>query len=86
MATLTGAAIALVQHPEVQTRAQTEIDLVVGRGRLPDFSDKENLPYVSAICREVMRWRPVTPLAVSHASTKDDVYAGYFIPKGIHSI
>ncbi|EIM86325.1 cytochrome P450 [Stereum hirsutum FP-91666 SS1] len=82
MATLTGAAVALVRHPEVQTRAQTEIDLVVGRERLPDFSDKDNLPYVSAICREVMRWRPVTPLAVSHASTKDDVYAGYFIPKG----
>jgi cytochrome P450 len=30
----------LLRHPEVQQRAQAEIDAVVGRERLPDLSDK----------------------------------------------
>lgn len=78
--------MALVHHPRVQSRAQAEIDLVIGRNRLPNFSDKDELPYISAICREVMRWRLVTPLAVDHAAAQDDVYDGYFIPKGIHAV
>lgn len=82
MAALTGAIMALVHHPDVQSRGQAEIDRVVGRDRLPDFSDREQLPYISAICREVLRWRLIAPLAVSHATSKDDVYNGYFIPKG----
>lgn len=86
MAALTGAMMALVHHPYVQTRGQAEIDLVIGRDRLPNFSDKDELPYISAICREVMRWRLVTPLAVDHAAAQDDIYEGYFIPKGIDTI
>lgn len=86
MAALTGAMMALVNHPYVQSRAQAEIDVVIGRDRLPNFSDKDELPYISAICREVMRWRLVTPLAVDHAAAQDDVYDGYFIPKGIYTV
>lgn len=82
MAALTGAMVALIHHPHVQARAQAEIDLIVGRDRLPNFTDMDELPYISAICREVMRWRLVTPLAVGHAALEDDVYEGYFIPKG----
>ncbi|KAH9956418.1 cytochrome P450, partial [Russula dissimulans] len=40
------------------------------------------LPFVDAVCKEVLRWRPPVPLAVPHATTKDDVYEGFFIPKG----
>jgi len=29
-----------------------------------------------------MRWRPVTPIAVPHSLTQDDVYNGYRLPKG----
>jgi len=29
-----------------------------------------------------MRWRPVTPIAVPHCLTADDVYNGYRLPKG----
>lgn len=82
MAALTGAMVALIHHPHVQARAQAEIDLIVGRDRLPNFTDMDELPYVSAICREVMRWKLVTPMAVSHAAVKDDIFEGYFIPKG----
>ena len=76
----------MAKHPEVQRKAQAEIDRVVGSTRLPDFEDRPALPYLEAIYREVMRWSQVLPVAVAHASTEDDYYKGYFIPKGAYSI
>jgi cytochrome P450 len=52
----------MVLYPEVQRKAQAEIDAVVGRDRLPDFRDRPLLPYVSAILEEALRWHPVLPL------------------------
>ncbi|KAG6906360.1 hypothetical protein DXG01_014314 [Tephrocybe rancida] len=73
---------AMVVSYEAQKKAQDEIDRVVGNKRLPDFSDRESMPYLEAVFREVMRWHPVTPLGISHATSEDDIYKGYFIPKG----
>ncbi|KAH9055398.1 cytochrome P450 [Lactarius vividus] len=75
-------ALAMVAHPEVQRRAQDELDTVVGRSRVPTLLDASNLPYIQAITTEVLRWRPVLPLALPHATTEDDWYNGMFIPKG----
>ncbi|KAJ2936604.1 hypothetical protein H1R20_g494, partial [Candolleomyces eurysporus] len=74
--------LTLAMHPEVQKRAQKEIDEVVGFGRLPDFSDKPQLIYLDALLKEVFRWHQTLPLGVPHATSEDDVYDGYFIPKG----
>ena len=53
-------------HPEVQKKAQAEIDAVVGPHRLPDFEDRRSLPYINAIIvKESMRWHPVAPLCAS---------------------
>ncbi|KDR83250.1 hypothetical protein GALMADRAFT_876216 [Galerina marginata CBS 339.88] len=73
--------VAMLYFPEVQKRAQEELDRVL-EGRLPEFSDEEELPYISAVVREVSRWKPVTPNSVPHCATEDDIYRGYFIPKG----
>jgi cytochrome P450 len=54
--------LVMVLYPDVQTRAQAEIDSVVGRDRLPTFEDRASLPYVDAVVREVLRWRPIGPL------------------------
>ena len=53
--------MALVLFPRVQRRAQAELDVVVGRDRLPTFSDGPPLPYIVALCKELMRWQMVTP-------------------------
>ncbi|KAF7374549.1 O-methylsterigmatocystin oxidoreductase [Mycena sanguinolenta] len=74
--------LAMALYPDIQKKAQTEIDTVIGTDRLPEFEDRPSLPFVEALYREVMRWKPVTPLGAPHASTADDVYNGYFIPKG----
>jgi hypothetical protein len=54
--------LALVLHPQVQKRAQAELDIAVGRDRLPTFDDRPQLPYIDAICRELVRWQMVTPM------------------------
>ncbi|GJE94425.1 cytochrome P450 [Phanerochaete sordida] len=72
----------MLLHPEVQRKAQEEIDRVVGPGRLPDFSDRDSLPYLDCVLYETIRWCPTTPLGIPHATVADDVYKGMFIPKG----
>jgi len=54
--------LALVLSPQVQRRAQAELDVVVGRDRLPTFDDRPRLPYIEAICRELLRWWVVIPM------------------------
>jgi cytochrome P450 len=54
--------LVMVLYPDVQTRSRAEIDSVVGRDRLPTFEDRASLPYVDAVVREVLRWRPIGPL------------------------
>jgi cytochrome P450 len=57
--------VAMILYPDVQRKAQAEIDQIVGNSRLPDFSDEAVLPYVQAVLKEVLRWHPVTPLGLS---------------------
>jgi cytochrome P450 len=68
--------------PDIQAKAQAEIDAVVGNDRLPVLSDRSQLPYVEALLKEVHRWSAVGPLGVPHKVKEDDVHAGYLIPKG----
>jgi cytochrome P450 len=54
--------LALALYPEVQKKAQAEIDTVIGPNRLPDVEDRPSLPYINAILKESMRWHLVLPL------------------------
>ena len=72
----------MVLHPTEQKKAQAELDAVVGTDRLPEFSDEDSLPYVTAVLKETLRWLPVAPQAIAHCTNADDEYNGYFIPKG----
>ena len=49
-------------YPEVQRKAQEEIDAIVGPNRLPDFHDRLFLPYINAVVKESSRWNLVGPL------------------------
>ena len=91
----------MLYYPDVQRKAQEELDRLLGGRRLPEFKDEESFPYVSAVVKELLRyfissvstrilrkdgmvsrWQPVGPLGIPHYTSEDDVYKGYFIPKG----
>ena len=45
----------MLLYPEVQKVAQQEIDRVTGGHRLPEYSDKDWLPYLTAVMLESLR-------------------------------
>ncbi|KAL1672543.1 cytochrome P450 [Schizophyllum commune] len=90
--TLLNFTLAMLDHPEMQRRAQAELDAVLGPlqtpesllGQMPTFEHESRLPYITALVRESSRNRPVTPVSISHAysSAEADIYKGYAIPSG----
>lgn len=69
-------------YPGVQQRAHEELDSVVGSTRSPRFSDMQQLPYVRAIVKEILRIRPLASMGIPHYATADVTYKGFTIPKG----
>ena len=69
-------------YPDVQKKAQAELDAKIGSNRLPDLNDRDALVYVNAVVKEVLRWFNVAPLGISHRTEEDDEFRGYFIPAG----
>ncbi|KAJ6578488.1 cytochrome P450 [Mycena capillaripes] len=73
--------LAMALHPQIQKTAQKALDASLG-GRLPDFSDYGHTPYIEALINEVLRWNPVAPVGIFHATSQDHAYRNYVIPKG----
>ncbi|KAJ3483939.1 hypothetical protein NLI96_g5970 [Meripilus lineatus] len=74
--------LAMAKYPDVQKKAQKELDLHIGPNRLPTHEDYSSLIYIQAIIMESMRWQPTLPLSLPHMVIADDEYNGYRIPKG----
>jgi cytochrome P450 len=82
VSTMAAFFLAMSMFPDVQRKAQEEIDRVVGPGRLPKPSESERLPYVNAVVEEAQRWHPIAPMGLPHAVDEDDTIDGFCIPKG----
>lgn len=54
--------LVLALHPDVQTRAQQEIEKVTDGDRLPTYADRHNLPYVNAVIKEAYRLNGIVNL------------------------
>ncbi|KAJ3148532.1 hypothetical protein HDU89_004629 [Geranomyces variabilis] len=70
----------LSHHPEIQRKAQAELDAVVGRDRMPTLADMNDLQYIRAMLKEVLRFRNPFPQGIPHFTTEDDTYEGFHIP------
>ncbi|OCB89189.1 cytochrome P450 [Sanghuangporus baumii] len=73
---------AMVLYPETMRQGQAELDKVIGMDTLPTMDDRPKLPYINAICKELLRYQPTAPLAIAHYTTEDDYYNGFYIPAG----
>ncbi|THV05811.1 cytochrome P450 [Dendrothele bispora CBS 962.96] len=80
--TMAWLMFSMIQFPQVQVRAHEELDRVVGQSRLPSFADIKHLPYIQALVKEVLRWKPALPAGLPHVPIQDDYYEGYLIRKG----
>ncbi|KAJ5677051.1 cytochrome P450 [Penicillium maclennaniae] len=79
--TINNWILGMLFYPDELKKAQEEIDRVVGPDRLPQWDDEKALPYLRAMIKETLRWRPVNKYGMYHSSTEDDWYEGHFIPK-----
>ncbi|PNP55915.1 hypothetical protein THARTR1_03852 [Trichoderma harzianum] len=84
VATILSFFLGMVLNPDVQQKAQEEIDSVIGSDRLPEASDEENLPFVRGVVMEALRTFPVLPMGISHEAAEDIIFRGYRIPKGAY--
>lgn len=73
----------MVLHPEIQSKAQSEIDAIVGKSRPVSDSDIPNLPYLQAIVKETLRVHPPGPLLSWARLAIHDVHVGdNLVPAG----
>ncbi|KAF8553149.1 cytochrome P450 [Imleria badia] len=79
---ITNMIMAAACYPEAQKRVQEELDMIIGRDRIPTWEDSESLPQVHAYIMEALRWRPVAPIGIAHRATQDVVWRGQCIPAG----
>ncbi|KAJ5050651.1 uncharacterized protein L3040_002526 [Drepanopeziza brunnea f. sp. 'multigermtubi'] len=79
--------LAMCCYPEWQAKLREEMRACIG-DRAPEWQDREQLPLLRAVVKEVVRWRPPVPTGIPHRLEKDDVYNGYHIPAGatIHAL
>uniref|UniRef100_A0A8C5RAI2 Cytochrome P450 n=1 Tax=Leptobrachium leishanense TaxID=445787 RepID=A0A8C5RAI2_9ANUR len=81
--TLRYGILSLMKHPEIAARMQEELDEAVGRNRLPSMEDRSKMPYVDATIHEIMRITAIIPLSLPRVTTRETLYRGYKLPKGI---
>ncbi|KAD7116432.1 hypothetical protein E3N88_03700 [Mikania micrantha] len=73
----------MVLHQDIQAKAQDEIEDLVGPSRPVQDSDVQNLVYVQAIVKEVLRLHPPGPLLSWARLATHDVHLGkFFVPAG----
>jgi cytochrome P450 len=73
----------MVLHPEIQAKAQSEVDAVVGRGRAVTDEDVARLPYIQSIVKETLRMHPPGPLlSWARLAVHDAHVGGHLVPAG----
>ncbi|RYP00941.1 hypothetical protein DL764_006342 [Monosporascus ibericus] len=76
--------MACLAYPTTMQQAQDELERVCGANahRLPSLDDLPSLPYMCAVVKEVLRWRPTVPLVPQRVLVKDLEFEGYRFPAG----
>ncbi|KAF5806043.1 putative cytochrome P450 [Helianthus annuus] len=75
------AVARFIEAPSIQSRIYEEIKSVVGERKINE-KDIENMPYLNAVVKELLRKHPPTYFSLTHSVTEPAKLAGYDIPKG----
>ncbi|XP_019642654.1 PREDICTED: cytochrome P450 2U1-like [Branchiostoma belcheri] len=78
--TIRWALLYMMVNPEIQEKVHQEIDSVLGQSP-PSYAQRNLLPYTAATIAEVQRIKPIVPLGVPHAASRDTTLNGYNIPR-----
>ncbi|KAM5574220.1 geraniol 8-hydroxylase [Rosa sericea] len=81
-ATMEWAMAELLRNPEILSKAQAELEQVIGKGKLVEESDIARLPYLQAIIKETFRVHPTVPFLLPRKAEANIEIGGYIIPKG----
>ncbi|CCO31959.1 Steroid 17-alpha-hydroxylase/17,20 lyase [Rhizoctonia solani AG-1 IB] len=73
--------LALIKDIACQKRARDEIDSIYDEENIPKWEDEQQMPFVRALVKEVLRWRPPIPAGVPHRLEQDDYFEGLYLPK-----
>ncbi|CZR60337.1 uncharacterized protein PAC_10233 [Phialocephala subalpina] len=76
---MTQLVAAMAIYPEWVKKAQAMLDEVCSANaeRMPTLDDRSKLPYITAVVKEGLRWRPFNQLGQPHMLIQDDEYEGY---------
>ncbi|PON33269.1 Cytochrome P450, E-class, group I [Trema orientale] len=80
--TLEWSMTELLRKPEILSKAQAELERVIGKGNQVQESDIAGLPYLQAIIKETFRLHPPAPLLLPRKAETDVEVCGYTVPKG----
>nr|ALT04745.1 CYP76 [Mirabilis jalapa] len=80
--TLEWTMVELLRHPNILTKAQTELSQVIGKDKLVQESCITKLPYLQSILKETFRLHPPTPFLLPHKAIENVELCNYHIPKG----
>ncbi|KAM5574527.1 geraniol 8-hydroxylase [Rosa sericea] len=81
-ATLEWAMAELLHNPKSLSKAQEELDQMIGKGKPIEETDIARLPYLQAIIKETFRLHPTVPLLLPRKAETDVEIGGYIVPKG----
>lgn len=80
--TLAWLVYLITEHPDIQQKIQSEVDVIIGKYPIPkDLSVVEKLTYIEAVVHETMRLKSVAPLFFIEPN-RDVEIAGFNIPNG----
>jgi cytochrome P450 len=65
----------MCNYPEVQEEVADEIDRFVKlNGHIPDFTEREQVPYCISVIKECLRFKPIQAFGLPHVTQKDSKY------------